>query len=637
MEVRDLSLWPAVDLSLLTPKDQILYTRREQAITDYLSGSELNAVTKHSGICRREVIRLLNRCLSLCKDDGLICGKRALLPYFRLKEYTRRKPLVVRRGKAGFSGMFRQVFDRYPQIRHELQQFILNGRSLVSGPKIPRAPIKTIFKVYIRLCREAKIPESEYPFCAEMMAKSSVATFCHRLYRTETIDMVRARNGRVAVHALNYGKGSRNEAVVHTPYQRVIFDGHRLHGFFTIKVPHKLGGFFTVTIERPWILVILDVYTRVVISWHLCLSSEFSARDVLACIRKAVIPQTRPDITLGALKFEDGAALPSWDIPETRWAIWSELSCDRALANAADWVRGHVVGVLGSAVNFGPSGEPESRSIIERFFETLESSTCHLLPSTTGSGVSDPRKDNPEAKAIKYDLDLQYLEQLLTVAIANYNATPHDSLGGRTPLEQLKYYFARGYGILRTLPSQRRDSAELLTLKVSVKVKGNIKRGRRPYVYYKGERYSGPNLSNRPDLVNTMLVLSIREDDISTLRAFLPDGSELGLLRAIGSWRNRKHSLLIRDWVNKYKRTRKIQFEANAPEVAVQVLEFLSENATRSKRAASDFERVRRDLAERGTKAIATDIAAVVPESDDLKGPTDIYTNFAPTILYEYR
>lgn len=61
-------------------------------------------------------------------------------------------------------------------------------------------------------------------------------------------------------------------------------------------------------------------------------------------------------------------------------------------------------------------------------------------------------------------------------------------------------------------------------------------------------------------LVGTTIKININMDDISVVRAFLPDGSELDFLRAKGAWGKKSHSLRTRQVVNKLVRDGKLSF-----------------------------------------------------------------------------
>ncbi len=61
-------------------------------------------------------------------------------------------------------------------------------------------------------------------------------------------------------------------------------------------------------------------------------------------------------------------------------------------------------------------------------------------------------------------------------------------------------------------------------------------------------------------MIGTKLDLLINIDDLRVIKAFLPDGSEFGLLTATGKWGIKAHSLQLRKQINKLKRNKSIHF-----------------------------------------------------------------------------
>jgi len=142
-----------------------------------------------------------------------------------------------------------------------------------------------------------------------------------------------------------------------------------------------------------------------------------------------------------------------------------------------------VCDAVGSHIDAGPFGEPNERPYIERFFGTIGSTLSNRLPGTTGYSAQDVRRalSDPGAKT-QLLLSTDELAELLEVSIANYNGTPHDGLGGRSPLEAMAYHIEQKRAPLRILAEPyRRNLLLLQPAHVSI-VRGNLRRGVRPYV-----------------------------------------------------------------------------------------------------------------------------------------------------------
>jgi putative transposase len=149
--------------------------------------------------------------------------------------------------------------------------------------------------------------------------------------------------------------------------------------------------------------------------------------------------------------------------------------------------------------------------------------------------------------------------------------------------------------IVRTLQESDKARLFLLAKQVTRNVRGDLKTGRRPYIQYEDERYTNEILARSPDLIGAELTLVVDTDNLLTVRAFLPNGAELGVLSATGKWSRTPHSLATRKAANA-RRVLKVQHQSeptNADPVHV-MLQQLSVNAESDKRAALKYEKVRR-------------------------------------------
>lgn len=102
----------------------------------------------------------------------------------------------------------------------------------------------------------------------------------------------------------------------------------------------------------------------------------------------------------------------------------------------------------------------------------------------------------------------------------------------------------------RLLEKEKRS--ELLFMQTIQKrtIRGSLESGKKPYVQYEGVSYRSERLANSAYLLNTELILHVNVDDLRTLKAYLPDGSEFGYLTASGRWSLTPHSLQTRKSIN---------------------------------------------------------------------------------------
>ncbi|WP_413380789.1 hypothetical protein [Alkalihalobacillus sp. 1P02AB] len=380
------------------------------------------------------------------------------------------------------------------------------------------------------------------------------------------------------------------------PYQEVQFDGHKIDVIISMELTAPDGTSRFVPLSRIWILTIIDVSTRAIIGYHLCLNREYSSEDVLQTIKNAIIPQERPELTIPKLEYPADGGLPSMLIPETQWALWDELFYDNAKANLSYIVRDRLKRIAGCRVQAGPIKSPLKRAIIERFFGKLEKVGYHRLPSTTGSNVSDPRRKNSESDAIKFEITFEELEEVTAAVIAQYNSSFHEGLYFASPLESMKQKINKG-AMIRTMDENQREDVNFFSMETFRTIKGNITKGRRPHINFVHGKYTNELLLRSPGLIGKKLILTIDIEDIRFLDAYLEDGSSIGKLRVSGQWGLTKHSLKLRKEIYKLATKKLIQFTYQDDPIIV-YQEYLKEKAQTNKAARNKLKSIQNSLLE---------------------------------------
>ncbi len=561
MEDSDLVManWPQVLIENLTEEELNKFLIRKKAIDLFMTtNTKIYEIEQQVGIHRSEIYRLIRRCLE--KDEfEQIMGYRGLVPYKRLKDYNRNYFPMTKADSKNFSGAFNLLLDTYPTLKELIINSYFSKKTKELQVTEPIINIKNLHKKFIDECRHLGIKITEYPFNTKTLAKKSIERFVRSLSKSHFVDVAKRNGDQAFMIAKNTGKGNKNNPMIIRPLERVEFDGHRIDTSIAIIFKTPEGDEIVEVMNRIWILSVIDVATRAVLGYHLCLNKEYSSDDVLMCIRNAIIPWKQRKLTINGLKYSSSANFISNAIPEASYGIWDEFCYDNAKANLAKIVQNKLVNLIGCSINTGPVAVPIRRPIIERFFRTLEQNGFHRLPSTTGSHPKDTKRKKPEENAIKYRISAEHLEELTDVLIAEYNGTPHEGNNNLSPLEVFQQRINRGMTITQ-LSQERRNEMNFFSLKVTRKVKGHNKEGRRPYVYYEGVKYSNEVLLRSPQLINKSLELLINTDDLRVIKAFLTDGSELGNLTAIGKWGVNPHNLRTRKAINKLKNNKMIHF-----------------------------------------------------------------------------
>ena len=343
--------------------------------------------------------------------------------------------------------------------------------------------------------------------------------------------------------------------------------------------------------------MIIDVYSRAVLGYRICLNREYNRYDVIRTIEAALEPHREYRFTLPGVGYGELGGFPSGKLPELGYATWQWFKLDNAKANLAEDVRYALTEFVGSFVDIGPPYTPDDRPYIERFFGSIAANLSSRLPGYTGTSLRDLRRALADPKSdLRLHVSLHELEELMEACLGVYNATPHDGLNGRTPLEAVEPS-VRGRGaMLRWLPEAKRRTLCLMQTPKRATVRGYLEQGQRPHVNFHGVRYTNPTLASTAAFLGQELRLYYNSKDLRTLRAFAADGSELGVLAAQGAWGAIAHDLKLRQEILKL-RGRKRLTSALSHDFLQRFIEQKFAKAKRTRRAASDLQQTLQTLA----------------------------------------
>ncbi len=588
--VRDTSLWADFALPPDTSAEiRDKAYRNRQIVERYFRGDAVNVLCEEFDIFRSEIIKLRDRCLT-AHPDGRIWGFRACVPQVRVNAYCRKKGFGSRaRARGGYAGLMGQLMARFPEIAGAVSAAYLR---LVPHCSESRIRIGDLHAKFIKLCRKAGIGRTEYPFNTKRWGDRALAGWLDReVYAPSFGAAVNARSGEQAAGQLRTGTGHPRPDPIMVALFRVIMDAHKIDGIWTIRIPHRNGGYFVVTLPRIWIITLIDVATRAILGYYLTLSEECSADDVLKACRNALVPAPVRQLKNPRLHYDPAGGMPMQTFPQLSYAGWSEVLIDNSLAHLSPFVRQKLRTTVGASVNFGPAGMPERRAIKERFYGLLEEGGFHRLPNTTGNSPQDPRRRDAEAAARRYELSWDDLQDLAAVLIWNHHGMPTHGLGHRTPMEQLRYCLEEARHVIRNLDQAEFAKLDLLQMQVQVVVRGDLAKGRRPYINFEGERYSNPVLADSAGLIGKKLTLVVDRDELRTVRAFLEDGSSIGILKALGPWANIPHDLWVRKFTNR-RVGRRVIANATMSDPVSELLDGLADRAVESKQAAKQLAKV---------------------------------------------
>jgi hypothetical protein len=203
--------------------------------------------------------------------------------------------------------------------------------------------------------------------------------------------------------------------------------------------------------------------------------------------------------------------------------------------------------------------------------------------------LADPKGD------LRLYVSLDELEELVEYAITTYNGTPHAGLNNVTPLEAIEYHVSTRQTVLTRLTEQHRRTLCLMQAARRCRVRAYLEQGVRPHINLYGVRYTSGVLARSTRLVGKEILVYLNADDLRCVRAFLPDGTELGVLDAQGAWGVVPHNLKLRQEIRKLRDRRRSQQDDSNPIEAY--LEAKLAQAKTSRKAATEYARTVRMLA----------------------------------------
>lgn len=559
--LRNLNAWPGVDPSALDDSAIALYRSREQALRRYVQGEPVSQIEEATGVIRMQLYRMLRRCLER-HPDGRLYGWRALLPQLRIKTYTR----IDKVGPGapgrfgGAAGAMSQLLERNASLEAFLRREIAQHRITLS-PSGRLLGLRPVHRQFIAHCRELGLTNRSYPLNQENQGLVSLSKAIHRLLSERFIDSAKA-SGAPHIQANRSKTDWPAPLPITRAFEAVEFDGHKLDIRLRVRSQDPQGIQHDWEIGRAWLLVILDVATRAILGWRVAVVPEYNRYDVIQTVIQALQPKRkRKHFLIPGMHYEHGAGFVDEIAPRTAYALWDWLRFDNARANLAQDTLITLTDTLGCVADAGPIADPNERAYIERFFGTIGSHLSHRLPGTTGHSAGDVRRIlcgvNGKTELL---VSADELEELVDVTIANYNGAAHSGIGMLTPLEAVSQSLARDRATLRTLPETYQRNPHLLQPAYLCTIRGNARRGVRPYISFYGARYSSAVLGEGIRLIGSNLRVYFHPDDIRVLYAYLPNGEELGPLTVARPWNMSAHSLRLRQAILRMRRQRQVRY-----------------------------------------------------------------------------
>ncbi len=548
-----IDIWPKVQSDAMTDKNREIFEQRCKAVERYLQGDSLSQIQNDTSIHIKRISKLTTRCLEI-HPDGRIHGFRALIPGLTVKKYERKSSVKSSfvSDKGGLAGVFSQLLNKYPAIEIDLVKSIQKQQS--NGIKIHEKKInaKALHNKFIKLLEEQGVKKNEWPFNVKYRGLRTIQKYLNEVLNLGFDKSVKNREEQVSIAHLAVGTGHNKFLNFEEPYDLLELDAYEIEAFFSSKFETPEGTTVDTHLDRIWHIVLIESMSGAILSYKTVYRAQVGADDVIDVLRNAVNTPTIQNLTIPGLIYPEKGGLPNEIFDECKGALWGVLMLDGALAHLSKAVHDRARKHLGFSINWGPVGHFERRPNIERYFATLSKDIFLRFPSTSGSNPLKGRAKDAEAKAQIYKIRADKVEELVAVHTANYNMTPNEGNSFNSPIEVLEsFLFAEPrHFVLRKAPVKLGTSKILIPLLADCKVRGSRETGRRPYIQFKGAKYTNAVLSQTADLIDKTLRVELDEADATYCLAYLSNGAELGILKAQGHWGMSKHSLTTRKTIN---------------------------------------------------------------------------------------
>lgn len=529
--LNDVSAWPPLDPSLIPTKRRQKYLRNIRVAKQVLSGVPMILVAKIEGLSRGRITQLLNRCLGgdAERPPALRSG---LVPY---------RVVDIGNGAGPGDGRFARLLRDVPGLREGLDQMLwARFKDKPYAQVIAAASYHAEFK---SLLAKAGWPLDAYPYDTGSLAYESVRRDMHTRW-TELCQAQKARR-----KAFTCPPPRRNELWL---YDRIEIDAQRIDCHTsTSGIKLSLGDHLpALRLARFSVLTAIDASTDCILGFHIAFG-EPGQDDLLALLYQCVSRWPERSIATKSLQLPAGPGFPSSD-PHLSLPVPREIAVDNALIHHSSKFESFVTQELGATLSYGRPKCPTVRRHIEASFNHLNQHLSHRFASTTGSSVTDPKRESiKNSKAIPA-FSLSEYEDALYVILAESNHRPRAHLASATPLEALRYQAEHTFYV--AAGDDRSSSWMPFELTQKARVHGLAKQNCQPYINFQYLEYKGPGLLALPKGENHVLI-RFDSRDIRQVEVFTLNGGSLGFLSCPGSWQSYQHGLKTRQYIRKHHRS----------------------------------------------------------------------------------
>ncbi|MGY4516237.1 hypothetical protein [Lysobacter sp. HA18] len=604
MEDHEFDAWPKPHLPSIKPAWQQRYINGHDALKAVLGGTAtITRAAENHHLCRKRLKEMVRRAPKMA-PDGLPYGFRACVPYgaYCQTQAANDDAEPAEMPKTGGPHAMAQLLAAQPTIAIMVEAF--------TTPVPPGRPPKAFDKLHTKIVNELTRQDlgEFYPLNQPDEGRQALMRFIRR----RRIDGAPAGDLDVVEPAATF-----EEMFTSGLFARAEVDAHRIDiedQELAIQMPN--GAIAKHAVTTLWVLIEVERQSRAVTGWSLRCGGSYNNFDLCICIARSLRNWARRDLTIPGLQYAPGAGMPSGLLGERSTLRVRSLALDNAIAHSAQAFVQAFCRAHGGMLFAHRAHEPRSRPIIEQLFSRLERGAFRKLPGgfepATRLGENRLRISNTSGKA--QPILLSAFEELIEVLVANYNATPHPSLGGMSPIEYLQMQSTKAWDFM---PDTGNDDADdMASSLVRLQVHGNRADGVMPHVNYKYAKYRSPELDQRWELVGKEVLLRVNRHDLRTLVVMRSVTTPMCVVRAAAPWNRTPHDETTRQLIMQWSKLRK-KFSLVGVDCAIAAyVEFLRRHASEDARCVDELGRLEqqdRDALSHGLKL--EDMPAKIPAS----------------------
>lgn len=507
--------WPTPEHREVPDADRPRYNKCKTIVDDYRRGRTYQAICEAHSVSEGEVRRLVLRCVTPC--PGGIHGYYALIRGKRLGSAKARATDGKEVAAGAGSHQWTRLLARVEGLDAFIRTFVLGGDAPQEGRDLD---IDDIHHRVIQYLGQVGVGPEDYPLTNADRGRDAVARHVRRLADQHLLRFTRIYHGESSEkRAKHTGRGLRRIIRPLRPGSFAQLDYWRTDKLPKISYPNRYGDSFEIPLPKWYYAVLVDELFSSVLSGFPTLEITPSTDSALECLDRFVHPeQYRRSDFAGGGPMDPGPCFAGELVPALRGTRIDVLRVDNAWANLSDAFIRAAVYQFGAAVNFGPTYTWVTRAVVERVIGNIA--------RLTGKATS------PEST-----VGLGNLRLALDESCRDHNTSPTERLNFSSPVSALTNVLRQsGAGlIVAPLPRETVENSRLLDYFFIRPVRGNLKKGVRPYVQELRRRYVGGALEQETELLRSRGQLvqvegRIRRYDVRLCDAGIVGGKSLGRL-----------------------------------------------------------------------------------------------------------